>query len=185
MNTHFTRKTIAIISNLITVGALAFGGLFLAPSAAYAQDATPTPRFTGERLEFLCRQVGRMLEGQQDRLNLANSLASHAETWIADLKAKGKDVAALETALAAYRSGLAAAQAKHDEAQSAYKAQAGFSGNCKLTDREQAKEMLKSVGDAMREAHRALKDAGRAFHRAVQEWRKANRSTRATTAAGG
>jgi hypothetical protein len=181
----FANKLMMKVAALVTVCSLALAGLAFAPAPAYAagpaDEGTPGPFADGSRLELACRQQRRTLEGQQDRLNFAEDLAEKSKTWIDEQKAKGKDVTALETALAAYKAGIASAQAKHDEAQSAFDAQAGFDGDCKLTDREQAKTTLRTVGDALREAHRLLADAERAFRRAVQDWRKANRPTTTTT----
>lgn len=176
---HFANKLIMKVAALATVCTLALAGIAFASAPAYAaapaDDGTPGPFADGSRLELACREQRRALEGQQDRLDFAEDVADKSQTWIDEQKAKGKDVTALETALAAYKSGIASAQARHDAAQAAFDAHAGFDGDCKMTDRDQAKTTLRTVGDALREAHRLLADAGRAFHRAVQDWRKANR----------
>ena len=104
------KKLIAIFSSLTAVCALAFGSLLVSPAPAYAaqpvQQGTPGPFADGAVIEYACRQLGRLLEGQQDRLNLANDIAAKSETWINDLKSKGKDVSALESALATYQAAL-------------------------------------------------------------------------------
>ena len=182
MNTKIQQKSIAIISSLVAVCALVMG-LFspgLAYAASKADEGTPTPPLAGARLEFMCREERRLLDGQQDRLNLAGDVGTNAKTWIDEQKAKGKDVSSLESALATYTASLASAQAKHDAAQSTFDSHAGFDGNCKMTDRDQARTTLRSVSDSLREAHRLLADAGRLFHRTVQDWRRANRPARAT-----
>ncbi|HLF01336.1 MAG TPA: hypothetical protein VI547_05135 [Anaerolineales bacterium] len=188
MNTHITRKIIAIVSSLLAVCALALGSLFIAPvSSAYAapaaEEGTPGPFADGSRLELACREVERRIEGQQDRLNFAKDMAAKTESWIKELKTQGKDVSALESALAAYQAALATAQSQHDEAANIMDTQAGFDGNCKVTDREQAADTLRDAGDALRTAHRTLADAGRTLRRAIHEWRKANRPDKPTATA--
>ncbi len=186
--TNFAKRLIMKVAALVAVCSLAFAGIAFAPAPAYAatsaDEGTPVPGpfADGSGLEFICREQRRVLEGQQDRLNLANDIAAKSQTWINEQKSKGKDVSALEAALSAYKSAIASAQAKHDQAQSTFNTQAGFDGNCKLTDRDQAKITLRTVGDALREAHRLIADANREFRRAVQDWRRANRPATPTAA---
>ena len=165
----------------MAVGALALGSL-VTPTTAYAAPPHEevTPVADGSRLELVCRETRRLLEGQQDRLTFANDIANKTQTWIDELKGQGKDTAALESALAAYRTAIASAQSQHDSAQNTFNTQAGFDGNCKLTDRDLARTTLRTVGDGLRAAHRTIADGGRTFRRAVQEWRKANRPATAT-----
>lgn len=174
-----TKKLITTLVSLITVGAFALGAFLLSPAsvqaAPVAQEGTPPPFADGSRLELACRERGRMLEGQQDRIDYAKSVAAKSQEWIDYLKGRGKDTTPLETALASFNTSLNNAQAKHDEGQAAYNTQAGFDGNCKLVDREQAKATLQTINDALRMAHRYLVDATITFHRAVQDWRIANR----------
>jgi hypothetical protein len=174
-----TKKLITTFVSIVTVIAFALGAFLLSPTAAQAapalQEGTPLPFADGSRLELACRERGRMLEGQQDRIDYAKRVAAKAQEWIDYLKGEGKDTAPLETALASFNTSLGNAQAKHDEGQAAYDTQAGFDGNCKLVDREQAKITLQTINDALRQAHRYLVDATIAFHRAVQAWRIANR----------
>ncbi|MBM4425429.1 MAG: hypothetical protein FJ030_18965 [Chloroflexi bacterium] len=82
MNSKLITKFFASIVTLATACVLALGGLLLAPPAARADEGTPTPGpfADGTRLEYLCREQGRALEGQQDRLNVANDLADKTET---------------------------------------------------------------------------------------------------------
>jgi hypothetical protein len=176
-----SHKLIYRIAAFVAVWAMVLAGVFVPSATAQAapatDDGTPGPFADGSRLEFGCRQANRVLEGQQDRLDLANHTAEQAQTWIDELKAKGKDTSALEAALSAFESAIASAQARHDEAQGIMDTHAGFDGDCKLTDREQARNTLRSVHDALREAHRLLSDAAREFRRAVRDWRQANRGT--------
>ena len=188
MNTQpISRKIISTLLAAVAVCGLMLAGLFVPTStvqaAPTADDGTPTGPFAdGSRLEFGCRQVNRILEGQQDRINLANHVAEQAQTWIDELKGRGKDTSALEAALSAFKSGIKSAQAKHNDAQGIMDTHAGFDGDCKLTDREQAKTTLQTAGDALREAHRLIADAGREFRRAVRAWRGANRPAVSTSA---
>lgn len=173
------KKLFTTLISLATVSAFALGAFLASPTAALAAPAadegTPGPFADGARFELACRERGRMLEGQQDRINYAKDVAAKAQTWIDDLKGEGKDTSALETALAAFNTALANAQTEHDKGQAAYNTQAGFDGNCKLTDRDAARTTLQTVNDALRYAHRYLADGTIAFRRAVADWRRANR----------
>jgi hypothetical protein len=178
--THTLKQCINSAARLLVAGTLALAGLpWAAPAPAHAaglaQEGTPGPFADGTFIEYGCRQLGRTLEGQQDRLALAGDIIEKSRAWIDNLEALGKDVSALESALAAYQAALAAAQPQHDQAQSIYDAQAGFDGSCEMVDREQARTTLRDARDALRQAQRTLGDGSRAFHRAVQDWRRANR----------
>jgi hypothetical protein len=174
-----TKKLITTLLSLVTISAFALGAFLLSPGAAHAapalQEGTPPPFADGSRLELACRERGRMLEGQQDRIDYAKRIAAKSQEWIDYLKGEGKDTTPLETALASFNASLGNAQAKHDEGQAAYDTQTGFDGNCKLVDREQAKVTLQTINDALRMAHRYLVDATITFHRAIQDWRTSNR----------
>lgn len=173
------KKLFTTLISIATVSAFALGALFVSPATALAapttDDGTPGPFADGSRLELACRQLALVLQGQQNRIDYAKSVATKAQTWIDELKGNGKDTSSLETALASFNTSIANAQSEHDKGQAAYDAQAGFDGNCKLTDREAARATLQTVNDALRAAHRYLVDATITFHRAVQDWRRANR----------
>lgn len=180
------RKLVLTLTSLCAVGALAAAGLF-APATAYAaapaDDPAPTPQGPfgdGIRLEYACRQQKLILEVQQNRLDFANEIAGRAQAWIDQLKGQGQDTSALETALAAYKAAIATAQGQHDTAQNAYNAHAGFDDNCQVTDREQARNTVRTVNENLRIAHRTLSNGNFAFRLAIREWRRTHRPAAVT-----
>ena len=187
MNTN-VKKLITTLAGLTAACALALTAVFSSPvSVARAESRRAGegggPFGDGSGLEFACRQMERMLAGQQDRLTFSQEIADKTQLWIDRLKSEGKDTAGLEAALAAFNTALDTAQTQHDEAQSAFDTHAGFNGNsCQVSDREQARETLREARAALREAQRTLRDASDEFRRAVKEWRQANRPAALTTA---
>jgi hypothetical protein len=180
-NKPFIRTAIIALTSLMAAAALVLGGLS-APAAALAagpQDGgTPTPKgpfANGEALTFACKQEKLLLEGQQNRLDFANHVAAQTQTWIDYLKGKGKDTTGLETALAAYKTAISTAQGQHDSAQSAFNTQAGFDGNCNVTDKGQARTTLQTVRDGLRLAHQTISNGGIAFREALRDWRRSHR----------
>jgi hypothetical protein len=173
------KKLITTLTTIVTVSVVAMGAFLFTPATAQAapalQEGTPPPFADGDRLELACRERGRMIEGQQDRIDYAKSVAVKSQAWIDYLTSEGKDTTPLETALASYNASVNSAQAKNDEAQAAFTTQTGFDGNCVLVDREQARATLQTINQALRDAHRFLTDAAITFRRAVQAWRTANR----------
>jgi len=183
MFTHLLNKKIVLtFTSLVAAGALVIGGLFVpaAYAAAPHDDPTPTSPLNGAGLEYMCRQEGLLLQGQQNRLDFSNEVAGDAQTYIDELNGKGKDTSGLVTALAAYKTAIATAQGQHDTAQRTYTTQAGFDGSCKVTDRAQARTTLQTVRDNLRIAHRTISDGTLAFRLAVREWRRANHVAAAT-----
>jgi len=155
-------------------------GLALASVApAWAAEGTPEPsgERDGRRLELAFKKLNRWLEAQAKHLERASNGQPKLQELIERAKANGKDVSALEAALAAFNASVAEAQAAHDEAAAILSSHAGFDANGKVIDKELAKQTLESAGEALKEAHQILREAEKTLKQAVREWMKANRPT--------
>ena len=102
MTARFSRWILALLIALVAVGT-SFGSALAAP-------ATP-PSGTTKAEQALSRTYKaeqKRLKLQDARLKRAIDYATKIDSLIAKLKAKGKDTAALEQAVAEFRSGIAA-----------------------------------------------------------------------------
>lgn len=181
-NNLLSKKLVLTVTSLMAAGALALTAVFApaAYAASPADDPTPTGPLNGAGLTYACQQEKLFLEAQQNRIDFSGQVATQAQTWIDTLKSNGKDTSALETALAAFNTGVATTQTQHNTAQGVYDAKAGFDGSCNVTDRTQARTTVETVRDDLRIAHRTISDASLAFRLAVREWRRANHLGAAT-----
>ncbi len=171
-----TRAVIIGIGFLLSVVAAAW--LLAAPNTpayAAAAEASPAAQAGIDRLENLLKREQIVLTNQQERLALSNQIVTTAQTWISKLQAQGKDVAALQSALTAFQSGLAQAQGSFNTAQNALNAHAGFDGSGKVTDKAQALQTLIAAGQAERQFHLTITQATINFRQAVQQYRQANK----------
>lgn len=152
--------------------------LFLAvttPTLAQDNPARPTPN--GANLELFYARELLVSDRQAEALGRAGEAITRVEGLIARLQGEGFDTADLETALAAYRSGIAAAQSAHDEAAAVLSTHAGFDADGHVTNLAQALDTVRTAGQSLREAHLKLRTANLDLRQALRAWHEAHRPT--------
>ena len=168
----------------VVVGAVALMGILPVPvPAALAADAGTVPVQTGSDFkkmddtlfEYALKRLQNAVAGQQIRLDMMSEVTTEAQGWIDELKGKGKDTSALETALAWFKHGIKAGQAAHDNARSILDTHAGFDSDGEVTDKEQARQTLRAVRDGLKQTHQSLRSATQDLRDAVRTYRQANR----------
>ncbi len=142
------------------------------PALAQGNPARPTP--SGVNLELFYARELLAADRQGEALRRAGEAMTRVEELIARLQGEGFDTADLETALAAYHSGIAAAQSAHDEAASILNTHAGFDANGKVTDFAQALDTVRTAGQSLREAHLKLRTANLDLRQALRAWYEAH-----------
>lgn len=162
--------------------ALMFGLLaFAAPapvSAASGLDETPPPAQAEGGKVPLSRVYQKLVDlqvRQEERLAGADDRIVDFEERIAGLKAEGKDVTALEEAVAAYAGAVNEAKALNGDAAAILQAHAGFDADGNVVDAAAAKETLKSAGEKLRAAVKDLRPSLREVLRVLREYRRDNR----------
>ena len=173
---NFGTKIMWRVFGAVAALAMLVGFVFAPAATAYADDGTAAAPGGGKRLEAAFKAEQKWLAAQAERLSKANEFSAEAQKKIDELKAKGKDTSALETALANYQAQIAAAQAAHDNAVSILGAHAGFDENGKVTDRSLAKNTVQAAHTALAEAHRSLRQARIDLMKALKDWRNANKT---------
>ncbi len=160
---------IKLVGGLLVAGMVA--GLALAP--AYAADSTGTatpPGPLAQTLTTIYQREQAWLTVQSSALTDANTIAVNMQNWINTLKGQGKDTTALETALAAFNSQVAAAQTAHDTASGILSAPAGFDNNGQVTDLGQVANTLRKAFQSLQSAHLTLLSAVVNLRLAVRNW---------------
>jgi hypothetical protein len=168
MIARFSRWTLAVLAALIAVG-ISFG------SASAAPAAKPTPANPNTALSHTYKLEQDRLKLQDVRLKNAILYAGKIDDLIAKLKAKGKDTAALEQAVAAFRAEIAKARAEWQAASTTLSTHAGFDAAGKVTDADQARATLKNAHGHMEQAHTSARAAYVKLHAAIVAYRKAHR----------
>jgi hypothetical protein len=166
---RLSRWSLALMIALVAVG-MTFGTASAAPGT---QDDRPNKG--NAALSRMYRVERQRLRLQDARLNRAKEHAAKIDAMIAKLKAKGKDTAALEQAVAAFRAGIDKARAEWQAASDVLTAHAGFDADGKVTNADQARATLKDAHGHMEQAHAIARDAYKSLHTAVLAYRKAHR----------
>jgi hypothetical protein len=183
----FTRAWIGRMASWLLSGALAatavlgsFTPLAAVPVYAGPSVEDPPPPADGAGLRVaaikLAYQRLQSLEARtQKAIDKARTGANRIENLIAQAKERGRDTAALEAALASFRSSMDSAQAKHDQGEAILEAHAGFDDQGEVTDFKAAWDTVKSAGQEFREVGKTIASALRELHLAIRDWREMNR----------
>ncbi len=172
MTSRFSRWTLALLVALVAVG-ISFGSASAAPAN---KPATPNPANAALARAYKLEQDRLRL--QDVRLKNAGQYAGKLDQLIAKLKAKGQDTAALEQAVAAFRTGIAMARAEWQAASATLAAHTGFDGAGKVTNADQARATLKDAHGHMEQAHTIARGAYEKLHAAIVAYRKAHREVK-------
>ncbi len=153
-------RWLSLVVVVVVLAALSFSSI--ASAASPAQNGT--------RLENLYKREQLVLADQQTRLNLSNQAIAAAQTWINDLSSEGKDVSAVQAALAKFQSGVSDAQNYFNTAQSVLNAHDGFDGSSKATNMVQALKTVVDAGRAEVQFHLKITQATLDFRLAVRQY---------------
>ncbi len=161
---------------LVSVIAFAF------PSGnAAAQSPTPQPNDPQSKLNIIDARLQRMLRLEKATLarmrrnfERLDRFITRVDALIIKAKNNGKDVAALEAAVAEFQARESEARVVLDSATSLLAAHPGFDANGKVTDRETARKTLEEGHKQFKEIRSTIGEAAKDLHEAVKAWREAN-----------
>ena len=180
--THFSKKTITAIVSSLMAAMLCLLILAAAPTAPVFAETGPTPapharKTPGQnnaRLTLHYQNEQQVLIKQQSHLDKVNQLAAKIQTLIDKARGAGKDVSALESALANFNSKVASAKSAHDQAASILGTHNGFDASGSVTDAAAAHQTLVDARLALRDVHSNLSQAAVELRQAVRTWRQQN-----------
>lgn len=167
------RKTILFV--LVTALALAILPLS-AVSAKSAHDPTPPPigQVSGEKLEQAWARQQRIYERLGKGFDRLDTFTTRVQARIDKAEARGKDVAALQSALDAFVDAAKDAQPIYESAESIINSHQGFDENGKVTDPQKARETVQALREKLQEIKTVMKGTGKALREAIKAFRQAN-----------
>ncbi len=135
---------------------------------------TPDPERAKTRLEWTFANQKLTVQRMGLNLEYQDGFISGIEELIAKAKEEGKDVSAVETALADYKKAVEASQPLYEQAAKLVQTHEGFDANGKVTDLDKARETVKSLGETIQQHREAMGEAAKALREALKAFRKAN-----------
>lgn len=140
-------------------------------------SAAPKPPQDGAKvaLQRAFAEQQHALTALGRKLDRADARAAKVASWIAKVKAQGKDTTALDAALSAFKDKIAAARASWAAADATLKAHAGFDDSGKVTDSTAARATVEQARSQLESTRRTLAGAYRDLRAAVVAYRKAHR----------
>jgi hypothetical protein len=176
MTARFSRWILALLVALVAVG-----------MSSGSASAAPVPPGGGTAKAELA--LSRTYKAEQKRLKLQDARLKRVEDYatkidslIAKFKAKGKDTAALEQAVVAFRSSIALARAEWQAASAILATHAGFDADGKVSNADQARATLKDAHSHIEQVHTIARAAYEKLHTAIAAYRKAHREVTAPVA---
>jgi post-segregation antitoxin (ccd killing protein) len=182
----FMHRRLGRLTSWLLGGALAAGTVLasFAPLAAvpvYAAPAVEEPPpadgagLRGAAVKLAYQRLHTVETRQQGTIDKALAGADRIAELIDQARERGRDVSALESALASFRSAMDSAQTKHNRGVAILTAHAGFDLQGEVTDLKAAWETVRSAGAEFRDAGKTIASALRELHTAIRDWREANR----------
>jgi hypothetical protein len=160
------------------VGVFAPLGVQVAYAAPAVEEAPPPGEQAGLRagaLKLAYQRLQGVEARMQGAINRARTGADRLENLIDQARNHGRDVSALEAALASFRASMNSAQAKHDQGEAILDTHAGFDDDGEVIEIKAAWETVKGAGKEFRDAGKTMATALRTLHGAIRDWREANR----------
>lgn len=135
---------------------------------------TPDPARANQRLEWAFANQKITVERISLNLGYSDDAIMRAEELIAKAKENGKDVTAIESALAAYKAALEKGKPLYEQAKSIVAEHAGFDANGKVTNTETARQTVQKLGDVLKQYRETTGPALKALREAIKAYREAN-----------
>jgi len=155
--TRWIAPTIAAL--LLLMGTFGFA------SAAEHRPTTPPVNYAELEKQYYLRQL--QVRSLDEMLKRDERRGAEVAAMIAHAKGEGKNTAALEQALATYRSKLGAARTAWYIAAVALKTHSGFSAAGKVTNPDQARATLKAATSALEKSYFAALSAEELLNKAL------------------
>ncbi len=183
----FKHWSMGRLASCLLSGALAATAIVgsFAPLAAvpvYAAPAVGDPPppadgagLRGAAVKLAYQRLHTVETRQQGTIDKALAGADRLVQLIDEARQRGRDVTALESALASFHSAMDSAQSTHNRGVAILTAHAGFDLQGEVTDLKAAWETVRSAGKEFRDAGKTIASALRELHSAIHDWREANR----------
>ena len=165
----FKKTLLLALVMALGVGSLSVFGV----SAAGSNDPT-TPPPQGEMTDGRLEQIWAKQLRAYEILGKTEEFIGKTRSLIDRAAQHGKDVSAAQAALDAFADAAKDAKPIYTSAQSIVDSHTGFDANGKVTDSEQAKATVRSMGEKLKEIKETMGGAGKALRDALRAFREAN-----------
>ena len=178
----FTKLTSLTRKMLLAVLVLAIGLAALPLTSVQAQGLNQegAPR-DNSRLEAVWAREVAAYNRAEARLAGVNEFIAKVQDGIKRANDKGWDTSAVQAALDAFQDAVQDARPILNSANGIVNSHKGFDDSGKVTDRTQAIETVKELGQHLKDAHAAMNGTGKALHEALKAFREAHRPAQTPT----
>ena len=176
-NNVLPRKVLLAVM-ILAVGLAAFP--MTNSHAAGLGDKTNPPQPDNTRLETIWARELAAYDRAVTLLDKADGMISKVQDMINTVSGKGWDASAVQIALDSFKDAVQDARPIINSANGIVTSHKGFDANGKVTDRNQAIETAKELGQHLKDARAALGGTGQALRETIQTFRAAHRPTTTT-----
>jgi len=134
----------------------------------------PDPERAKTRLEWVFANLKLTVQRIDLNLEYEDEFIARIEELVAKAKENGKDVSALEAALADYKKAVEASKPLYEQAAQLVQSHAGFDANGKVTNLEKARETVKQLGETLKQHREVMGEALKALREALKTFREVN-----------
>ncbi len=165
---------IVTLLSLVLLAVPAQSALAAGPNDPPAPAATPDPERAKTRLEwaFANQKLTVLRIGLNQEYQ--DEFIARIEELVAKAKENGKDVSAIEAALADYKKAAEASKPLYEQAAQLVQVHAGFDDNGKVTDLDKARETVKQLGETLKQHREVMGEALKALREALKTFREVN-----------
>jgi uncharacterized protein YoxC len=183
LSSLFKKTALIALTATLTLAALPVTSVYASGLNDPSNPPVDTTQLSNQRLEQAWTRLGRVYERQGRMLDRANQFAERIQKQIDRMNQNGKDTAALQSALDAFKDALQEAHPVYESAQGIIDSHQGFDVNGKVTDQEKAAETVKELREKMQAVRQTVGEPGKALREAIQAFRDANRPAADTSGA--
>lgn len=181
------------VTRMVLSGVLAAGLLGAVATATWAQTTPPATTTAPaavtttnpQLLALRFQRVTWLAEGQALHLQAAEVRADLVQAKIDEWAAAGKDVSALNTAMAAFDTAVVSATTQLDIAQGIIETRAGFDASGQVISTTLAQQTIQTASAALRTSQMTLRQGERALWQAIRAFVQANPDVASTLQADG
>jgi len=173
-------KKMSVLALIFAIGLAAVPATTVSAAGLDDQDNPPSDHpAVDARLEKVWAREQAIFQRQDNRLAKADEFFARVQAGIDKATAKGYDASAIQAALDALEAAVETAKPIHANAASIIAAHAGFDASGKVTDRAQARETAKLLGQSLKDYRSTVGDPFKALQEAVKAFREAHKPAQA------
>ncbi len=167
--TAFKNILLGMVALVLVISALPVNSVF-------AQgESQPKHEITPENLEKVWAHQLKAYEKMGKLFSNLDAILTKAQARIDEVKANGKDVSTLQSALDAFEAAIKNAKPIYQSMNGIVTAHQGFDSSGKVTDQAKALETAKQMREKMQAFKLKMNGTGKAFHEAVKAFREVNK----------